>query len=339
MAEETIRYIQEHDVVSLVDMSDAITALEQMLLQQGKGQVRNISKALGAWGDGCSMHALGSFMTEQGYAGFKTWMHTPRSGGSLFSLFDAHSGRLLALIEARALGMLRTAAITGVATKLLAPREARVAALIGTGPQAVTQLAALASVQPLDKVQVFSPTAEKRDEFVRMLSPKYGFEMQSCSSVDEVLQGAEIVTTITRATDAFIYDYQLESCRHINAIGAILPTKAEFSTTSLQRANLLVVDDKDNALKGSRELRELLGTEADNWAVVKTLGEMLASTTLPSGTSGLSFFKGMGMGISDLAIAGLVFERAQQQGIGIMLPAQTRQNLLLEEYTKSKETT
>ena len=339
MAEQSIRYIQEQDVVSLVNMSDAITVLEQMLLQQGKGQVRNISKALGAWGDGCSMHALGSFMTEQGYAGFKTWMHTPRSGGSLFSLFDAHSGRLLALIEARALGMLRTAAITGVATKLLAPRQARVAALIGTGPQAVTQLAALASVQPLDKVQVFSPTAEKRDAFVRMLAPKYGFEMQSCSSLDEALQSAEIVTTITRATDAFIHDHQLASCRHINAIGAILPAKAEFSTACLQRATLLVVDDKENALKGSRELRELLGTEADNWTAVKTLGELLASTKQPSDAAGMSFFKGMGMGISDLAVAGLVFERAQQQGKGIMLPAQTRQNLLLEEYTKSKETT
>ena len=94
----------------------------------------------------------------------------------MFSLFDARTGFLRAVIEARALGMLRTAAISGVATRALAPQDASRAALIGTGPQAVTQLAALAEVRELRRVR--SPTAEKRRAFVAAASARYAFEIE-----------------------------------------------------------------------------------------------------------------------------------------------------------------
>src|SRR5690606_11100001 len=97
--------------------------------------------------DGRSMHALGSVLTESGQCGFNTLVYTKKGGGSMYSLFDSEKGRLLALIEARALSMMRTAAISGVATAALAPEDSRIAAIIGTGPQAVTQFAALAAVR------------------------------------------------------------------------------------------------------------------------------------------------------------------------------------------------
>ena len=124
------------------------------------------------------MHALGSVQTgEGGYAGFKTWVHTKAGGGSVFSLFDARTGFLRAVIEARALGMLRTAAISAW-PRALAPQDASRAALIGTGPQAVTQLAALAEVRELRRVRVYSPTAEKRRAFVAAASARYAFEIE-----------------------------------------------------------------------------------------------------------------------------------------------------------------
>ena len=131
--EHKVYYLAEQDVVNALTMPVAIEALKKMLRLQGEEGVKNIPKALGVWGDGSSMHALGSVMTAGGYAGFKTWTNTKRGGGSIFTLFDADTGLLLAIIEARALGMMRTAAVSGVATQLLSPQSSSVAALIGTG--------------------------------------------------------------------------------------------------------------------------------------------------------------------------------------------------------------
>lgn len=324
-----VLYLTERDVVSVLDMPAAIDALNEMLIQQGHEKVKNVPKALGTWADGSSMHALGSVMTDGGHCGFKTWVHTKRGGGSMFSLFDSENGKLLALIEARALGMMRTAAITGVATRALAPRSTKTAALIGTGPQAVTQLAALAAVQAWDEIRIYSPTAEKRADFINRLSSKYSFPLRNCSNLEDALDGAEVVTTITRAAEPFIDHALLKDCRHLNAVGAILPGKSEIKQDVMRQANLIVVDDKENALRGSQELRDLLGTELSAWGDIKVLSHLLSTQHTRLDDAGLTIFKGMGMGLSDLAVAGRVYELATQRGLGIALPAQTRENLLM----------
>jgi ornithine cyclodeaminase len=278
------------------------------------------------------MHALGSVQTgEGGYAGFKTWVHTKAGGGSLFSLFDAATGALRAIIEARALGMLRTAAISGVATRALAPQDATRAALVGTGPQAVTQLAALAAVRDLRQVRVYSPTPEKRRAFVASVAGKYAFDVQESPSLEHALAGAEIVTLITRAVDPFVDAALLAGCRHLNAVGAILPSKAEFAQDVFTLADRVVVDDLENARKGSRELRERYGADGAPWPDVAVLGQLLAQGDARPPQARLTIFKGMGMGLSDLAMARVVFEHAREHDLGIELPPQTRENLLLAQ--------
>lgn len=326
--QDGVLYLTEQDVVSVLDMPGAIDALQTMLSEQGHGRVTNVTKALGIWGNGSSMHALGSVMTEGGHCGFKTWVHTKQGGGSMFSLFDSATGKLLALIEARALGMMRTGAVSGVATRLLAPADSKVAALIGAGPQAVTQLAALAAVRDLDEVRIFSRNLEKAQAFVDRLAARYPFTLRACSSLSEALEGAPIVTTITRATDPFMTPELMQDCRHINAVGAILPAKAELEQDVMRAADMIVVDDLQNAHKGSRELRELLGTDIDTWQV-PTLSRLLVDAQSRPDNATLTVFKGMGMGMSDLAVARRVYEQASQQGLGIALPAQTRENLLM----------
>ncbi|MDY0271409.1 MAG: ornithine cyclodeaminase family protein [Advenella sp.] len=324
-----VLYLTEKDVVSVLDMPAAIDALQSMLTQQGRDKVKNVPKALGTWGDGSSMHALGSVMTEEGQCGFKTWVYTKKGGGSMYSLFDSENGRLLALIEARALGMMRTAAISGVATRVLASANNGVAALIGTGPQAVTQLSALAAIQDWNEIRIFSPTPEKRQAFISRLAARYPFKLIECDSLEAAMDGAEIATTITRAGDPFLNQNHLDTCKHINAVGAILPSKAELDQAVMKQADLVVVDDMENAMRGSRELRELLGTEAASWSEVAILSKLLANGTARPAETKLTIFKGMGMGMSDLAVARCVYERASKQGLGITLPAQTRENLLL----------
>lgn len=328
---DMLRYIAEADVVGVLDMPAAIDALAETLAAQGRGEARNLPKALATWGEGSSMHALGSVITgPDGYCGFKTWVHTRQGGGSVFSLFDASRGALLAIIEARALGMLRTAAITGLATRLLAPADTRYAALVGTGPQAVTQLAALAAVCTPAAVRVYSPTPERRAAFVRQAQGRYPFEVVAADTLTQALEGAGVVTLITRAETPFVGASQLRDCRHLNAVGAILPAKAEFEQDVFERADMVVVDDLENARRGSRELRERYGAGPEPWQGVQVLSQLLADGGFRRPADArLTIFKGMGMGLSDLALARVVYRAACARDLGHRLPPQTRENLLL----------
>lgn len=312
-------FLSNKDVAATLDMNGAIDSLQAMLQELADGHAFNVPKMLGRWGEGCTLHALSSAMTERRYAGVKSWMHTPRGGGSIFSLFDSHYGHLLALLEAKTLGQLRTGGITGVATRLLAPRTAREAALIGTGAQAIMQLRAIAAVQALDTVRVYSPSAEKRRAFVDAYRQDFPFELVATSSLEAALHGAQIVTLITRAQDPFVHASHLTDCVHLNAVGAILPDKAEFNQDVFDRCHLIAVDDLENAQRGSRELRERYGEDTGNWNVT-TLAALVAHPPGPP-SNGMTLFKGMGMGLSDLALAIEVYERARQVGLGLTLPS------------------
>ena len=202
---DALLYLTERDVVSVLDMRRAIDALHGMLVAQGRDEARNLPKALATWGDGSSMHALGSVQTgEGGYAGFKTWVHTKAGGGSVFSLFDARTGFLRAVIEARALGMLRTAAISGVATRApgAAGRQPRRAdrhrtagrdAAGGAGRGA--RAAAGARVQP------------HGGKAPRLRGGGLGplcLRDRGIPTLAHALADAEIVTLITRAVEPFV---------------------------------------------------------------------------------------------------------------------------------------
>ncbi|WP_287820344.1 ornithine cyclodeaminase family protein, partial [Achromobacter sp.] len=217
------------------------------------------------------------------------------------------------------------------ATRALAPEGATQAALIGTGPQAVTQLAALAAVRPLQRVRIHSPTPEKRRAFVEAVAGKYAFAIEESPTLEHALDGAEIVTLITRAVEPFVDAARLADCRHLNAVGAILPAKAEFSQDVFERADRVVVDDLENARRGSRELRERYGADGAPWDGVAVLGDLLARGETRAPDARLTLFKGMGMGLSDLAMARVAYEHARDNGLGVALPPQTRENLLLAQ--------
>lgn len=152
-------WISEKSVVELMNLPEAIETLEQGLALEANGEARNMMKTHVAWGNN-NLHAIGAAYPGAGIIGTKTWAHTLGGACPLLILFDAETGQLKAIIEAFALGQMRTGGISGVATKWLADEKADVLALIGTGKQALAQLAAVHAVRPLKQVRVFSPRAE-----------------------------------------------------------------------------------------------------------------------------------------------------------------------------------
>lgn len=318
-AANPVLWLTENDVIGAVSLNDAIPALAAGLIAESKGEASNVEKALGMWSDQNAMHALGSMMPSKGYVGFKTWAHTANGAAAVFSLFDANNGRLLAMMEAVALGQMRTAAISGIATLAMADPEADDMALIGTGAQSLLQVAAVAATRKLRRLRVYSPTPVKRAAFVDKSRKEFRFEIVNCATLEEAVKDAGIVTLITRARAPFLYSSMIARGTHINAAGAILPGNAEFFQELFERSTLIVVDSLANTRKASTEFRERFGAEEKNWAPVKTLGSILAKPAERAANSDITLFKPMGMGLSDLCVAALAYENARARGLGLPL--------------------
>jgi ornithine cyclodeaminase/alanine dehydrogenase-like protein (mu-crystallin family) len=319
-----ILWITEQEVVSLVALDEAIDALERGLKSLGQRKAFNVPKALGGYGDGASMHSLGSGAPDLGYVGFKSWVHTKRGATALYTMFNAADGSVAAVIEAVALGQMRTAAMTGVGTRWLADPKADEMALIGTGVQSTAQVAAIHAVRPLRRVRVWSPTPEKRRAFVEQLAQQFEFDVIEVPTLESATQGAPIVTLVTRAREPFLSARHLAKGAHLNAVGAILPANAEFTQDVFDRVGIIAVDDVVNARQASRELIERFGTNEDGWTAVQPIGEVIAQGTGRPGGCDISLFKAMGMGVSDLSVAITVLERARANGVGRSVPHPTR---------------
>ena len=316
-------WLTEQDVVSLVLLDDAIPALERGLAALGKGEAFNVPKALGSFGDGSSMHSLASGAPGLGYVGFKNWVHTKRGATALYTLFNSADGSVAAVMEAAALGQLRTSAMTGVGTRWLARPDADDMALIGTGMQAITQVAAVNAVRPLRRVRVWSPTAEKRAAFAKQLAQQFEFDVVDAPTLEAATRDASIVTLVTRAKDPFLSADLLAPGAHVNAVGAILPANAEFLPNVFERASWIAVDDIGGVQRASREFIEQFG-KSDDWSRVIPIGQIVAGQQRRPDRVDLTLFKAMGMGLSDLSVALMALERARAKCMGRSIPHPVR---------------
>ena len=308
-------WISEREVAETVTLSDAIDVLREWLLDEDAGGAESIPKALGTFEPRSSLHALGALSTARGRGCFKTWVNTPKGRASLLTLFDTECGRALAVIESGTLGLLRTAAISGVATDHLAPAAASTMGIIGSGHLALRQVEAVHAVRPLSTVIVHSPTPDHRRAFATQIADELGIAAQAVDTVIGAVDGQPIVTLISRAREPFLSAAALLRGAHVNAVGAILPANAEMAGDVAARSSLTVVDSVENARRGSRELIEF-----DRWEKIAPLHRVVAGAVPRPSEPELTIFKGMGMGLSDLAVASLVFERALERDLGRAIP-------------------
>ncbi len=318
-------WITEADVTAMMDISGAINALEAALLAEARGDAQNMVKTHVAWGGGDTLHAIGAAFPAEGVVGTKTWAHTHGGATPLLILFDSHDGSLRAVLEAFALGQLRTGAASAVATRWLAAADADELAMIGTGKQAITQVAAIAAVRRLRRVRVFGPTPERRAQFAARVRQELGLEAVEAQSVRQATEGAPIVTLATRATAPFLTADMLAGGAHVNAIGAIVPSRSEFSADVLQRATCVVADSVPSAQRLARELIDFYGpADAPGWHAVLPLASIVAQQRRRGPHDTVTVFKSLGMGISDLALAIALYREAVRNGRGRTLEAPRR---------------
>ena len=320
LSPESAVWLSESDVVSMMDVGEAIAALEAGLLAEAQREAQNMVKTHVEWGDGGTLHAIGAVFPKAGFAGTKTWSHTRGGATPLLILFDSTNGSLKAVLEAFALGQMRTAAASGVATRWLAPANAEEFALIGTGKQAITQVAAILAVRPIRRLRVFSRDETRRAQLAARVSNEFGVEALAASSVREAVKGAPIITLVTRATDPILSSDMVEHGTHINSVGAIVLSRAEVAADVLARSTQIVTDSVPQAQKLSRELLEFFTSDQEKWRAVRSLASVVASRYSRGAGDDLTLFKSLGVGISDLSLGIELYNKALALGLGRELP-------------------
>ena len=313
-------WITEEDVTSMVSLPQAIEALEQALPLEAADKAQNMAKGHLMVADNDAMHVLGSSVSGEGICGFKNWINVRGKSETLVELFSMEDGANLAVIEATALGQMRTAAMTGVGTKRLAHDNADEMGIVGSGKQALPQVAACHAVRPLKKLKVFSRNPENRDRFAEAARKEFNFEVTSCETLQETVADVPIITIVTNATEPFLSADMLSKGSHLNAMGAIVPARIEFTDDVFDRADIIAVDNLTTIKNMSAEFIKHYGQDNNAWLNVRTVSELIKENTERPPEADITLFKAMGMGLSDLALAINIYKRARSEGRGTTLP-------------------
>jgi ornithine cyclodeaminase/alanine dehydrogenase-like protein (mu-crystallin family) len=314
-------HISEAEVRAVLTMPLAVEAVEEISRKQATGDVVVHPRRRFELPSGGFFHYMAAADFSAGFVAMKQYTYVRGKLRFLVPLYEMATGDLLALIEADYMGQLRTGAASGVATKFLARKNARVAAIIGTGGQARTQLEAVAAVRKLESARAYGRDAAKREKFCEEMSERLGIPVQPSASAAEAVRGADIVSTATTTSQPVVYGADLAPGAHINAVGANHAHKRELDDEAVASADVIVVDSVEQSRQEAGDLIIAFHGDEICWTGVKKLSEIVAGKA--SGRTSdteVTLFKSNGIASWDLAVAMKVYAMAREKGLGRELP-------------------
>ena len=318
-------FLREEDVRRLLSMEHALGAVENAFVEQARGNAANFPRQRSA-SHGVSINILCATSAALDAAAIKCYpiVRNDISVGSSFTVlvYRISTGAMIGVLEANALGQIRTGAASGIATKYLARAESRVMTLFGCGWQAESQLEAISEVLPkLERVNVVGRSTERAQRFCRVMAERLDVELVVSGDPERAVGEADVITTITGSREPVFDGRWLRPGVHINAAGSNFAEKCEIDSIAVRRADLIVVDDVSVARSESGDLLAAEEAGGLDWANVKALCQVVsgAEQTRMSPTQ-ITLFESHGLGLEDLAVAVRTLELARAQGVGTEVP-------------------
>ena len=318
------------DVRSVLSYHECAAAMRSALtaLAAGRAQqpLRTVIRPEGAAG---LMALMPSYLNEdeRGLAaiyGLKAICITPTNPAAgldthqgVVLLSSGATGEPVAVVNASAVTEIRTAAVSVVATDLLARPGANQLAVIGTGVQAQAHILAVDGARQLSQIRVAGRDAVRTERFAASLGGQTAAPIKACSSARDAVAGAGIIVTATSSAQPVLHRDWIEAGTHINAVGACLPHQRELDTATVAAA-VLFADRRDSLLaeSGDYRLAAAEGAVSEN-QVRAELGELLLGTaTGRASADEITIFESLGLAIEDLAAASRVYALAVETGVG-----------------------
>jgi ornithine cyclodeaminase len=316
--------LSEHDVTSLLTMGECIGVMEEALAALARGEVhqplRSVIRPEGAPGFLGLMPAYrGGENARYGLKEVCVFPGNPAKGldthlGAVL-LHSGETGELLAIVNASAITAIRTAAVSAVATKLLARQDAATLAIIGSGVQARSHLAAIPLVRGIREVRISSRRRETAEDLAA--SDRSNLSMRIAAGVEEAVDGADIIVTATSSKEPVIRREWIAAGTHINAVGSSVRTARELDGATVAAATLFV-DRRESTTSESGDYLFALqeGTiSADH--IRAEIGEILTGRARGrTSHDEITIFKSLGLAIEDLAAVAFLHEKGRREGKG-----------------------
>lgn len=291
--------LSEPEIAKVLTYERLIPAMEQALAAFSAGEVIQPARQVLTIEEGQRYFGAMPAVTRGGM-GAKLVTFFPKNAASgrpthlaTIVLLDADTGSPLAVLDGRLITEMRTAAVSAAVTRHLAPANARVLALVGSGVQAHAHLEALRQVCRFEEVRVWSPTAAHAQRF----AARHGARAME---LEAAVRGADVIVTATFSHEPVVRGEWLKPGAHVNAIGACLPTWRELDDAAMTSATL-IVDSREMAL---RESGDVILSKARIFAEA---GEVFAGTKRAE-RDATSVFKSLGLAVEDIATARLVYD-------------------------------
>jgi ornithine cyclodeaminase/alanine dehydrogenase-like protein (mu-crystallin family) len=300
-------------------MADALAALARGEVYQPLRTIVRPPEATGLLG-----LMTGYRAGEQGAFGLKAicvFPENPAKGKDAHQgavmLFSRETGELLALMNASEITAIRTAAVSAVATRLLARDDAHQLAIIGAGVQARTHLVALAAVRSIKHARVACRNIEHAQQLAREMQPGLSFTIEPVRTNEEAVRDADLIVTATSSLEPVINRDWISPGAHVNAIGTHSPNSREVDGATMAAARIFV-DRRESALNESGDY--LLAAKeglVNPESIAGEIGELLTGTK--SGRTSpteITLFKSLGLAIEDVVSANYLYNKAKEQNAG-----------------------
>ena len=318
--------LNHHEVETLLPMRECIAVMEEAFAALARGDfyqplrtiakpenVKGVMALMPTFRSGASpLFGLKAICVFPGNAAIGKDAH---QGGVL--LFSGETGELLALVNASAITSIRTAAVSGLATRLLSNPDASELAIIGSGVQARSHLEAMACVRSLRRARVASLHFERAQAFVADVQTRCDFPVEAVAKPEDAVRDADLIVTATIARDPVLKLEWISPGAHINAVGTYSPKAREIDGATMAAASLFV-DRRESAINEAGDYILAVKEGSITSAHIRAELADLLNATHAGRTSSteITIFKSLGLAIEDLAAAAYVYQKAADQKLG-----------------------
>ena len=323
-----VLFVNEAQVHELLTVAECVPVMRAALSTFSHGDTVLPLRSMVRLPDGSGLLGLmPGYLGEPCSFGLKVVSVMPGNHGTEFDshqgvvmLFGLTHGEPLAILDATSITAVRTAAASGAATDELAREDAGDLALIGSGTQARTHLAAMRAVRPLRRVRVWSRTKANAERFVRRESQKLGIPIEVSPNPEAAVQGADLICTTTSSHLPVLEGRWISPGAHVNAAGACFATSRELDTAAVARARFFT------------DCRESCVNEAGDFLIARAEGAITDAHLLGEigdvfagrltgrvSHEDVTVYESLGIAIEDLAAAHFILTRATERGAGTWL--------------------
>ena len=319
-----IRILSGADIKALLPMAACIELMRTTMIAVSEGRARIPPRMVMPASSGGLLGVMPGYLAEPECFGVKLlslFPGNPAAGLSshlgLVLLFEPKHGLPVALLDAAELTAIRTAAVSGLATGLLARENAGDLAILGSGEQARSHLEAMLAVRPLRRVRVWSRTEAHAEAFAAEQAALHRLKIEVAASAEAAVAGADLICAVTASPEPILHGDWIAPGAHLNVVGASRIAVAEIDTAAVARSRFFT-DFRQSAELEAGELRRAL--DAGAIGADHLLGEIgeVANGTVTGRRSAddITLFKSLGVAAEDLASAHHVLQRAEAAGVG-----------------------